>query len=142
MEDLEKISNLSPAIAAFWRSFVLCEVGMQYAAHVHPQHGRRAADGKPELPEFEIGERSRDFLEQLREDEVDAPLGAMGHFWAFLRLFDPFPPPGLRHSSQPMSGVIARNRLFALAEAKMLERRAESLSQELPPEKESLMGGV
>lgn len=132
MEDLERISNLSPAIAAFWRSFVLCEVGMQYAAHVHPQHGCRAADGKPESSEFEIGGRSRDFYEQLHEDEVDPPMRPLDHLWAFLRLFDPFPPPGLRHSSQPMSGVIARNRLFALQEAKVLEQRAVSLSCELP----------
>ncbi|KAL6781328.1 hypothetical protein ACKKBG_A10695 [Auxenochlorella protothecoides x Auxenochlorella symbiontica] len=130
IDDLEVFaSRLSPSVPAFWRSFVLCEVGLEYAGRVHPARGTRSANGEWEGPEYEAGARSRDFTEPLRPEELPPRRGLWGTLRAVLRVFDPLPPAGLRHCSTPMSGVMARNRLAAVAAAKGLEQRA-TLQQE------------
>lgn len=131
IDDLEVFaSRLSPSVPAFWRSFVLCEVGLEYAGRVHPARGTRSANGEWEGPEYEAGARSRDFTEPLRPEELPPRRGLWGTLRAVLRVFDPLPPAGLRHCSTPMSGVMARNRLAAVAAAKGLEQRATLQEEE------------
>lgn len=128
--------QLAPSVTSFWRSFLLCEVGLEYAMRCRGGAAfATAADGLPEASGFLEGARSRDFTDPMREDELPPRRTVWTLLRGFLRIWDPFPPPGLRHAAQPLHGITARKRLMALNDARVAGERARSMA--FPPGKPS-----
>lgn len=81
-------------------------------------HGRRWGKNPPSRPDanswlpwlllptaMHAGERSRDFTDPLRGYESQRV--TLRGLWAWLkRSFHPLPPPGLRHNSLPITGIM------------------------------------
>ena len=71
----------------------------------HPLRRLVCATGELEPPSVLAGGRSRDFTDPLRQYERQGPTAA--GTWAWLkRSLNPFPPPGLRHTSLPITGIM------------------------------------
>lgn len=94
----------------------------------------RASDGGLERPQWLEGARSRDFTDPLKEGQGS---GGEKSRWQVARDicrlvvtgFSPFPPAGLRHRGLPLTGIMARNRIRALAAAhNASERNARDAS--------------
>ncbi|PRW45226.1 blood vessel epicardial substance isoform X1 [Chlorella sorokiniana] len=122
-------TRCSPAMPAFWRSFALCQVGLEWHASVNqykpPVNGR----GQPEVAGVRDGTaRSSDFTDPLEPWENPRPTLCSVLTWVPSQLA-PFLPPGMRHTARPHAGAMARNRLMALGAA---NRSAASVLRRAP----------
>eukprot|EP00887_Chlorella_sp_A99_P001083 scaffold14.g1083.t1 len=125
--DVEQLNQLAvgvgPAVAAAWRNYALCQLGLEYW---HLEFGASVlvnARGQAEPPEVLEGTaRSTDFTDPLSGLEVPHPPRTVwgrlraGWLWLYRRL-GPFVPPGLRHMGLPATGVMARQRVQAVVKA-------------------------
>ncbi|GAB4815350.1 hypothetical protein N2152v2_002396, partial [Parachlorella kessleri] len=103
---------LSPAVAAFWRNFILCQLGLSFDWRIHAGAEPMSGTAEPERPEYLKGARSRDFTDPLRPYEMKRPSVAGFFRWLWQSLM-PFLPAGMRHNALPVQGVLARNRIVA-----------------------------
>lgn len=77
------------------------------------------------IPPLGAGSRSKDFTDPLRRYE--GPQGRWGicrMLHVLARNLHPLMPPGMRHNDLPVHGILARNRIVALKEAKLREAAA------------------
>lgn len=109
-------TKLSPAVAAFWRNFTLCTVGMTLDYQGHQGTNMVCATGEDESPLVLQGGRSRDFTDPLRsyEQQRHSVRSVLTWIW---RSLSPFLPPGSRHNALPANGILARNRVVAMKAA-------------------------
>lgn len=132
LEELNCLATRSsPAVSHYWRNLIATQVGLaltwREAPHTLPVDGT----GQKESPELLAGARSRDFTGPLKRYERTAwaawtPQSFIR--WIFHSL-TPFMPPGMRHNDLPVHGMLARNRVVALKDAKRREELWRGQSQ-------------
>ncbi|WIA17364.1 hypothetical protein OEZ85_014226 [Tetradesmus obliquus] len=131
MSALEQCANYSPALASYWRSFALYSVAAEFEHRAH-KGTARCSTGEYEQEGWLAGGRSRDFTDDLRPYEQPAKPSWAGVKRWLKKAVSPFPPHGIRHTALPTTGVMARTRAMAIADArKQAEEAALARQAEL-----------
>eukprot|EP00887_Chlorella_sp_A99_P004598 scaffold4.g4598.t1 len=123
ISELDRIATqTSPVVAAHWRNFALCHLGLEWSFRLEPKLPPLNARGFRDPEGVLKGKRcagrtcrSRDFTDPMDPESEPNPLLTLP---SLLRLlvsrFALALPPGIRHNAQPHAGVLARNRLLTL----------------------------
>eukprot|EP00775_Hariotina_reticulata_P012787 gene12787-12915_t len=120
----EMATSCSPSLAAYWRNFICYSVASEFEHQSH-KYAARCSTGECESDSWLQGGRSRDFTEPVRPYEQPPPWYCWQQITSwFKKAVSPFPPPGLRHTALPLTGVMARTRAMAMAEARSQAERS------------------
>jgi hypothetical protein len=128
-QEVNAMANSAPALGAFWRNLLLYTVASELnRTHKGVADSPVDSQGEPEEPGWLRGERSRDFSRPLSDAEA-LPKNTLSSVakWVWSSI-NPLPPPGLRHTAMPNSGVTSRNRLNAVVRCLEFGERLGSLS--------------
>jgi len=130
---LDSLNDLAchcgPAVASYFRNFVLSEVAWSWEFRQHSEHVMetpRTSRGFREPEEYFTGVRSRDFTDPLEDWEVHKT-SVKGFLKWIVSSLAPFVPQGVRHDAMPVSGLAAKRRTM------MLQKVEQELT-EAPPE--------
>jgi hypothetical protein len=158
--------EMSPAVSGAWRNFALCQLGLdmswrRFASSIASSNQNSnnnnngagiirdetastttippsvCSTGEKEGPGHILGGRSRDFTDPLRKYEQPPHILSIKYFLKWIRhSISPFMPRGIRHTNQPISGILGRNRIAAYktAQAQVVYIRRQEKGLATPPE--------
>lgn len=140
--------EMSPAVSQAWRNFTLCQLGLDmswrtFASAISSSNDNNStmyspsvcSTGEEEGPDHTTGGRSRDFTDPLRKYEQPHHF-SVKHFLRWIHhSISPFMPRGIRHTNQPISGILGRNRIVAYksAQAQIVYIRRREHEREMSP---------
>lgn len=140
LEELNALATKSsPAVSHYWRNLIATQVGLALTWREAPYTLPVDGTGQKENPELLAGARSRDFTGPLKRYERTAWTPQSFFRW-MLRSLTPFMPPGSRHNDLPVHGIMARNRIVALKDAKRREILWQGQSQDNSGHSREIMG--